>query len=158
MQFVYRLGVVVIGTGTFLGSAFVITVVGSAVFEPGSGTRPTEAVVAVVGCAALGAGFITWGIVRVWRWICGQDARSPVQRRLTPKENARFNEIVNKTSRKPLSPRNVVSEMDLAWLQKRVGDLDEGRELIHLIRQSNTLNTLKPEDVAEFVQKHAGRG
>lgn len=156
MQFVYRLGVVVIGTATFLASMFVLVIFGSAVVEPGSFNRPTGAVAAVLGCAALGAAFITWGVVWVWRWICGQDNRRfPDRHRMSRREYARYLAITDKATRKPLSPRNVVSERDLAWLQTKIGDLHEGREMIHLVRQSNILNTLKPEDVAEFVQKNA---
>lgn len=147
MQFVYRLGAVLIGTAAFCASAFVLVMVGA----------NSGAIAAIVGLAALGAALITWGVVRVWRWICGQDDRPPVQRRMTRKEYARYLAITDKASRKPRSPQNVVSESDLAWLQAKVGDLRDGQELIHLVRQSNTLNTLKPEDVAEFMEKHRPR-
>src|SRR5205823_7301791 len=112
-----------------------------------------------------------WIVIRTWRWICGQDNRvtpgNPMSvaavrayarsanelSPLTPEEAVRINRIMDKAT-VLRSPTNVVSSNDLAWLEQRIGGLAQGAQLIDLIRQMNTLKTLKPKDVPNFMQKY----
>jgi len=78
MQFLYRLGAVVFGTATFLGTMLVGFVVYALFYEPPWGV-PLLLVIPV----SLGA---AWGAVRVWRWVCGQD----MPRRASPHPRRRI--------------------------------------------------------------------
>lgn len=65
MLFVYRLGVAVIGTATFLTSAFVITMVAFTLTDAPTGEMGGDILIAVPSAA-----LITSFVVNVWRWVC----------------------------------------------------------------------------------------
>jgi hypothetical protein len=101
MQFVYRLGAVVFGTITFL----VAYAIGAMVWlshNPGAAAHvnrePTleQAAAYVVGGSVPlvlpVAALATWVVVRIWRWVCGQDDRRPhwIKHPRTPLEKRAF--------------------------------------------------------------------